>query len=94
MTLEQAMEKARSNPPNHMVAVSAARVLADEIEQLHEALDMYRNGYQGACMACEPVGEENQRLRDEVARLHEALKMSTNVDTCGDVSTERDKEEA
>ena len=35
----------------------------EENEQLRKELDMYRNGYQGACMACEPVGEENQSLR-------------------------------
>lgn len=38
----------------------------DEIERLTAELDMYHNGYQGSCMACEPVGVENQRLRESL----------------------------
>ena len=36
---------------------------ANYIEELEEELDRFRNGYKGSCYACEPVGEENERLR-------------------------------
>ena len=53
---------------------------ADEIEQNRIDLEEYRldierlkNGYQGSCYACEPVGELNQRLTAENERLRAAL---------------------
>ena len=36
------------------------------IAKLEEELDRYKNGYQGGCYACEPVGEQNQRLREAI----------------------------
>ena len=56
------------------VPASMYRGKCEEVDQLREALDMYRHGYQGACVACEPVALENQRLRDEVSRLKYALR--------------------
>lgn len=51
------------------------------IEELEEQLSLYVDGYQGACMACEPVALQNQRLEDdlisckvEIKRLREKLK--------------------
>ena len=68
------------NPPMSWPRL-APRVVAElltEIDQLREVLDMYRNGYQGACMACEPVGEENQRLLAEVEQLKHELQECRN----------------
>ena len=44
-----------------------------ENEQLREALNMYQNGYQGSCLACEPVGEKNQRLLAEIEQLNASV---------------------
>jgi len=57
----------------HSAIARAHEERRDEIDQLCEALDMYRNGYQGACMACEPVGELNQKLDAEVRELKQQV---------------------
>lgn len=49
------------------------RAITEAQVELREKLDMYRNGYQGSCIACEPVAQENQRLQSEVNKLKEAL---------------------
>ena len=41
---------------------------------LEEELDKYRNGYKGACYACEPVGEQNERLQARVTELEAVLR--------------------
>jgi outer membrane protein TolC len=62
----------------HRAISQAYEAQRDEVEQLREALDMYRNGYQGACLACEPVGEENQRLLAEAEQLKNELQECRN----------------
>lgn len=44
-----------------------------EIERLREELDNYKNGYKGACYACEPVGELNVKHAAEIERLRASL---------------------
>ena len=39
MTVKQAIQKARSNPANHMVSIATARTLADEVESLRPAAE-------------------------------------------------------
>jgi hypothetical protein len=46
---------------------------ADEIERLKAEVERLRTGHQGACYACELVGELNIRLNAEVERMREAL---------------------
>ena len=38
---------------------------ADEIELLRKRLREIKDGFEGCCPACEPVGEMNKRLREE-----------------------------
>ena len=44
------------------------------IERLNAEVERLRTGHQGACYACEPVGELNIRLKAEVEWLRGALK--------------------
>jgi FtsZ-binding cell division protein ZapB len=44
--------------------------MSDEIiNQLTERIQRLKDGYEGCCTACEPVGEMNQKLRQEVEQL-------------------------
>lgn len=59
------------------VPVQSARLTWQEwqtVEQCLTELDAYRNGIQGACYACEPVGELNQQLMDTIGNLRQRLK--------------------
>ena len=51
------------------------RAIIDRLEAeksaLLEELNDYRNGYKGACYACEPVGMANKRLEAENKKLRE-----------------------
>lgn len=47
--------------------------LLNEIEELKAANRMLRTGLEGACYACEPVGELNQKLADAGHALYHAL---------------------
>lgn len=49
-------------------------LLVDRIVELQAELHLLRTGYQGACYACEPVGEENVRLQSRISRAIEALQ--------------------
>jgi len=40
-----------------------------ENEALRLRIEDLKNGFEGSCMACEPVGEMNKKLRDEIERL-------------------------
>ena len=44
-----------------------------EDSDLLEELSRYRNGYKGACYACEPVGELNVKLEAKVQELEKLL---------------------
>ena len=46
------------------------------IEELEAELDKFHNGYKGACYACEPVGEQNEKLQAEVRDAHYAGYMA------------------
>jgi DNA repair exonuclease SbcCD ATPase subunit len=39
------------------------------INELTERIQRLKDGYEGCCTACEPVGEMNQKLRQEVEQL-------------------------
>ena len=81
--LEQLCDRGSLNKlfPSEVIGLSTRTLLliqvyrekCAEVDQLCEALDMYRNGYQGACMACEPVGELNQKLDAEVRELKQQV---------------------
>jgi len=52
--------------------VKMMREAADEIERLHKELETLhqhikdiKEGFEGCCNACEPVGEMNKKLREE-----------------------------
>ena len=44
-----------------------------ECAELEAELYLYRKGHQGACYACEPVGELNVRLEAELERTINAI---------------------
>jgi len=42
-----------------------------ENEALRQQIEDLKNGFEGSCMACEPVGEMNKKLRNELTeRIH------------------------
>jgi len=61
--------------------VSNLKHLKQENADLIEMLAKYRDGYQGSCYACEPVGELNQKLQKEKSEL---LKLYNGLLTKGD----------
>lgn len=63
---------------------------------LEEELDKYRNGYKGACYACEPVGEQNERLTalyDQMVRVNGNMKVENDrlEDEIERLTTDRDE---
>ena len=54
------------------------RHLKQENADLMEILAKYRDGYQGSCYACEPVGELNQKLELQVTALHKIIEGAKN----------------
>ena len=76
---------------NRSLMVAAAyREKCAEVDDLRESLDMYRHGYQGACMACEPVALENQRLRVEIERQRQnyEARLSSLADEIGNAEAD------
>lgn len=79
--LEQALEgaaMAASAKPQEFVnwlwnMVDIDRAKRDRIAELQAQLQEWRDGFQGACYACEPVGEKNVALRARVAELEAEL---------------------
>jgi len=55
------------------------RHLKQENADLMEILAKYRDGYQGSCYACEPVGELNQKLELQVTALHKIIEGAKNT---------------
>jgi hypothetical protein len=53
--------------------VIGLRHLKHENADLMEILAKYRDGYQGSCYACEPVGELNQKLELQIKALHKII---------------------
>lgn len=53
--------------------VKNLRHLKQENVDLMEMLAKYRDGYQGSCYACEPVGELNQKLELQITALHKII---------------------
>ena len=52
--------------------------LMSEIKTLRDENQRLRNGYQGACYACEPVGELNIKLAEAGHALYHALGYFTD----------------
>jgi len=44
--------------------------LVVENQALRLRIEELKNGFEGSCMACEPVGEMNKKLRDEFDLYH------------------------
>jgi hypothetical protein len=57
-------------------------ILENEALRLH--IEDLKNGFEGSCMACEPVGEMNKKLRAErdEARRNINQYTKTSVDAC------------
>lgn len=64
------------------VAGPLAKALKNFEDALKNELDKYKNGYKGACYACEPVGELNLKQRDTIDALASALRKAMD-DTPG-----------
>ena len=51
------------------VRLRAARMeietLSKERDELRQQVENIKNGFEGSCYACEPVGEMNKKLREE-----------------------------
>lgn len=61
----------------HVIEYSAYEALQVELEEL-------KDGYQGACYACEPVAEQNETLKTKVQSYEKALEfVKTNVEVNG-----------
>jgi len=59
-----------------------------ENEALRQQIEDLKNGFEGSCMACEPVGEMNKKLRDELTeRIHMCDMRSERI---LELTTERD----
>jgi hypothetical protein len=72
--------------------IKSLRHLKQENADLLELLAKYKNGYQGSCYACEPVGELNQKLelrlvayQKMVEGAYETIEdlKKKNVELCG-----------
>lgn len=83
----------RPTPANsydwHEIALSRIReydalaanyeALEQERDELKRELDTYQNGYQGACMTCDPVGEQNKELREEIEQYKFLLEQAKTL---------------
>jgi DNA repair exonuclease SbcCD ATPase subunit len=58
--------------------VNGLRHLKQENADLMEMLAKYRDGYQGSCYACEPVGILNQKQEKEIDFLKKKLQIIEN----------------
>jgi hypothetical protein len=79
--MSEIVERLKSMYITHTPSASYAQVdpvtigeAADEITRLTEEVERLKSGYQGACYACEPVGELNLKLTARVSELEAALK--------------------
>jgi hypothetical protein len=52
--------------------------LRREVLSLRKEVNDYKKGFQGACYACEPVGELNQKIADAGHALYHALGYFTD----------------
>lgn len=50
----------------------------DENKALKQVLDKYRNGYQGSCWCCEPVGMKNVELNSAIERIKALPRFAVN----------------
>jgi hypothetical protein len=53
--------------------------LIDERDDAYEQIDRFKNGFEGSCMACEPVALRNQELLKEVKDLTERHAHMSNI---------------
>jgi hypothetical protein len=60
------------------VVFSRITELTQEIDRLQQENYALKNGLEGACYACEPVGELNQKLVDAGHALYHALGYFTD----------------
>lgn len=67
-------------------AIAALNERDEHIVKLKRELDTYQNGYQGACITCEPVGERNKDLREKAESLEHGLDAVT--ETANELSDE------
>jgi len=63
-----------SEPKNNIDFVHLTNTQKDTILRLEKEIQELRNGQQGACYACEPVGELNKELEKEIKELEEKVK--------------------
>jgi regulator of replication initiation timing len=59
------LEKLKQSSDAIVILDKAVDDLIKERDEAYEQLDRYKNGFEGSCMACEPVGEMNKKLRAE-----------------------------
>lgn len=92
--MNDALERAWAYCNDSTVAQDVADIMRDlvkEIDARDEELGKYRNGYQGSCYCCEPVGMANQVLSASNARMRAALTEIWQLDSpglCGDIAKE------
>jgi archaellum component FlaC len=61
----------------------------ETVTRLTEEVERLKSGYQGACYACEPVGELNLKLTARVAELEADFAMSLQIDKQKDAEITR-----
>jgi hypothetical protein len=90
--MSEIVERLKSMYITHTPSASYAQVdpvtigeAADEITRLTEEVERLKSGYQGACYACEPVGELNLKLTARVSELEAALDDAISY-IVGDIS--------
>ncbi len=74
--LKQRLEVDQAHPYDGIYCRDETIKLQDhEIDRLTAEIERFKTGYQGACYACESVGELNIRLTARVKVLEEALEL-------------------
>jgi len=68
-----------SEPKNNIDFVHLTNTQKDTILRLEKEIQELRNGQQGACYACEPVGELNKELEKEIQELKEKLEKAITI---------------
>ena len=68
----------------NLLAADEIERLRKELETLHQHIKDIKEGFEGCCNACEPVGEMNKKLREErdEARREVCSMKSFNFDQC------------
>ena len=77
-----------------MKEVLHLRHLKQENADLLEMLAKYRDGYQGSCYACEPVGILNQKQEKDIASLKSEIEKLKYPHHWGGYTTETSWEQA